>query len=120
MTNNPIIAKLKMPTLQTKKVWYGLYGGHYSCIVFFSEKPKISDEPYYLPHIIDGYFYDLLDNEYVIIGCMWLEQFNELYPEAVVGLPTHIHITEVFEMELECFFNDNGRITSYDFHADGY
>jgi hypothetical protein len=32
-------AKLTLPELQTKKVWVGLYGGHYDVIVFFKEKP---------------------------------------------------------------------------------
>ena len=97
-----------------------MYGGHYSCIVFFNEYPKMSDEPYYLRDIIDGHYFDLLDNEKIIVGCMWLEEFNELYPDAMVGLPKDIQVTEVFEMELEGYFDEDGKMTSHEFHADGY
>ena len=39
-----IKAKYTHPPMQTKKVWAGLYGGHYSIIVFFKEKPKTKEE----------------------------------------------------------------------------
>jgi hypothetical protein len=115
-----IKAKLKLPVLKTKTVWYGLYGGHYNCIVFFKTKPIKSDEPYYLPDVIDGKYYDLLDNKDLIIGCMWLNDFNVLFPGAKVGKPKGIEVLQVHQMELTTMLDEDDKMYTLNFRADGY
>jgi hypothetical protein len=105
-------AKLVLPKLETRKVWAGMYGGHYSVIVFFKEKPKLSKKPFHLSNIINGKYYDLYDNKALTIGAMWLPDFERLYPNANVGKPTNIEITKVFQLELEGVYNEFGRLTT--------
>jgi len=95
-----IIAKYKEPKRTAKSLWAGVYGGHYSAIVFFKKKPKFNTS--------SDNLYDLLDNKYLIVGCMYLDDFKELYPGANLseylqsnGRPKDINVIEVFKMKID-------------------
>lgn len=121
-----IQAKLKMPKTKAKTVWAGVYGGHYSTIVFFSTHPIISKEPYNLTDVLNGHYYDLHDNKEKILGSMGLEEFKELYPDADISSiltvnwnPKEVEVTEVAKMRIEAFWED-GHMRSFDFNTEGY
>jgi len=116
--NKIIEANFVLPKSTKKIVWAGTYGGHYNCIVFFKSKPVLSKEHYHLSNIIDGKYYDTYENKNLIIGCMWLEQFQELYPKTNIGNPEAIEIINVFQIKLEGFFDKYGRLVSFEFNAD--
>lgn len=121
-TKNKIIkANLVMPKTKKKIVWAGIYGGHYNCIVFFKSKPALSKEDYrFESDTIHGKYYDTTENKDIKIGGMWLEQFEQLYPKANLGKPKAIEIIEVFQIQIEGVFNKYGKLTSFEFHADGH
>ena len=123
-----IKAKLTLPKLETKKVWFGLYGGHYDVIVFFKEKPVKNDEGYYCIHDNGG------GQNSKAIGAMSLPDFYLLYPTADLrehtqqrdskdtlgGRPMDIEIYDVFEMEITTAFNQWGDIYSFHANEDGW
>lgn len=116
-----LTAKFKLPELQTKTVWVGMYGGHYSAIVFFSEQPVITETTCY-------------DNRKIIIGCMSLVTFEELYPDnnlieafkakspygTTVLYPNETEVDVTYKMELTSLFNENGDLYTIDCHLDGW
>ena len=115
------------PKLQTKKVWAGIYGGHYSVIVFFSKKPKHSSRRSLqkLYHLADGRhptgYYDCLSNESLIIGDMGLDSFHQMFAVDLSqylddGCPKDTEIVEVFQLELTAPFDEDGRLPY--FHID--
>ena len=120
--------------LKTIKVWAGMYGGHYDAIVFFKEKPELSEEPCHHVEYNDGYYYDCYDNKSKIIGCMELGQFYEYFPDADLrphtqqredtttlgGRPLDVKISEVFEMELTVMIDEHGDADNLDFDLDGW
>lgn len=112
-----VIAKYKHPKLTTRKVWAGLYGGHYDVIVFFKEKPKmVEGESYINP----------AENHDLIIGDMYLNDFYLVFPNADIskytqdenGRPKEIEIPEVFEMKLTSYFDKDGDLGNIRFEAD--
>jgi hypothetical protein len=118
-TKNKIIeANIVLPKTQKKVVWAGLYGGHYSCIVFFKSKPvkSLGDRAGNIE------YYDLYDNKAIIAGAMWLEAFEILYPNVNVGKPEWINILNVFQIKLEGTFDKDGCLSKgvFEYHADGY
>ena len=115
-------AKLTLPELQTKKVWVGLYGGHYDVIVFFKEKPTPFEDS-----TETEIWYEMGDNMEIAIGSMCLGQFYELYPNVDIkaytqedGRPLDIEIPEVFEMEITTIFDKNGFMETIQHHEDGW
>ncbi len=70
---NTKVAKLKMPTLITRKVWIGYYFNHYNVIVIYKEKPVIGTSE-------EG-VYDTFDNRDKIAGCLLMDEFTELFPD---------------------------------------
>ncbi len=104
--------------MQTKKVWAGLYGGHYSIIVFFKEKPKTKEET---GSTLDYGNYDCYDNKDLIIGDMPLEHFLTVFPDANIEqyLETmDIEVEEVFEMEITTCFDKDGYMQGWVFKED--
>lgn len=119
-----IKAKLTLPKLETKKLWAGMYGGHYDAIVFFKEKPIFTKDEH---HRFNSPWIDCLDNKDLIIGCMDLGTFYLLFPDADIseytqsnGRPLEIEITKVFKIELTTVFNKYGDMESYDFDLDSW
>jgi hypothetical protein len=39
-----LVAKIKIPSIEVRTVWAGIYGGHYDVIGFFSSKPVSEPE----------------------------------------------------------------------------
>lgn len=117
-------APLKLPQLISKKVWVGFYFNHYNAVVFFSEKPKASKEPH---QHIDGDWYDLLDNQKIVVGTLFLEDFVELFPTVNLssylnehGNAPEIEPSTLFQLDIEWFWDDHGKMRSFDFNIDGY
>lgn len=113
--------------LKTKKIWAGIYGGHYSIIVLFSKKPKrVSKKKllksYWLPK--DRYptgYYDCLAQESIIIGDMELSSFQQMFTLDLSrylndGRPKDTEIIEVFQLELTAQFDEGGKLPC--FHND--
>ncbi len=113
-------ATLKLPKIKRKKVWAGMYGGHYDVIVFFKYKPKKDTSTH---HMIKS-FYDCYDNRELIIGDLDMITFNELYPNAdlsaylINGRPKEIEIPEVFQIEIEAFWDEDGKMRSINYNLD--
>jgi len=120
-----IKGKITLPELQTKKLWAGIYGGHYDVIVFFKAKPEVSKEVH--NHIDGGKWYDCFDNKDLIVGSMALDDFYTLFPDADIseytqenGRPMAIEIPEVFEIELTSVFDEHGDMEQFNFDLDGW
>jgi hypothetical protein len=119
-----LIARYKHPKTKFKRVWVGMYGGHYDIIVFFKRKPKKSKEDYKLIDCIKGKYYDCYDNKDLIVGDMSLCDFEVLYPEVDLspyldnGRPKEIEITEVFQIKLEAVWDKYNTIEEYKMHID--
>lgn len=118
-----IIAKYNEPKRTFKTVWAGIYGGHYDAIVFFKSKPKKSKEDYDLIDVIDGKYYDMIDNLSLTCGAMWYGDFEELYPD--VDLKEYYdrretEIVEVFQLKLEAAWDKYGELNTINLRADGY
>lgn len=112
-----IKAKFTLPKLKTKKVWVGLYGGHYDVIVFFKEKPVLNDDEYYC----------IIDNKGKALGSMSLTDFYTFYPDADMsactredGRPKDVEIYELFEMEITTAFDQWGDMHSIECDEDGW
>ena len=108
------IAKYKHPQTEIRKVWVGAYGGHFDALIFFKDEPKITD-------------YTSIDNK--TVGGMYLCDFRELYPDADISeilnpennnRPYDIEVRKTIPIEIEAFFDKDGIMISYDFHAQGY
>jgi hypothetical protein len=120
--------------LKTIKVWAGMYGGHYDAIVFFKEKPELSEKTSMYVDSNDGHYYNCFDNKDKIIGCMSLGQFYEYFPDADLrpytqqredtstlgGRPLEVEVHEVFEMEITVMIDEHGDFDRLDFNLDGY
>lgn len=113
--------------LKKKKVWAGVYGGHYDIIVFFSKKPKrISRKALQkLYYIAEGRwpkgYYDCMSNESLIIGDMGLPLFQKMFGVDLSehlnnGRPKDTEIIELFQIELTAPFDENGNMLH--FHID--
>lgn len=107
--------KARIATHKTliKTMYYGLTGGHYDVIYFFSEKPKLDNEDW----IGDVPCVDLNEcqrNE-TLQAAMYLQDFKTLYPNVDVGRPKDIEVTEVFPIQLEIVLGDIIR-----YSADGW
>ena len=112
------------PKIKTQKVWAGLYGGHYDVIVFFKKKPKPSNEEH---NIVKPVWYDLMEQDKIIIGNMDLFTFRYLFPDTDLtpytqknGRPKDIEIPEVFEIELMAPFDDYGEMVNINTNLDGW
>lgn len=118
-------AVMKMPKLETRKVWFGLYGGHYDVIVFFSEKPERIDDNTTRSALHPNGYFCLLANEDVLAGAMWLGVFEEMFPDfdlgpyTTNGRPRDIEVSEVFEMKLTAMWDGN-KLKGMECHADGW
>lgn len=115
-------AKLVLPELEYRKVWAGLYGGHYDVIVFFSKKPAKAKEAYRKGWKV---LYDCLENEKLIVGDMSLCDFRTLYPNVDLtpytqenGRPKEIEVTEIFQLNLQCTWDKYGKMEDFRFHND--
>lgn len=106
-------ATLTLPKFETKKVWAGLYGGHFDVIVFFRKKPKATFVERKVRYI------DCLEeyNNKNIIGDMFLGDFRVFYPDADLtpytqssGRPKAIEIPseDIFQIELTTMWDDYG------------
>jgi hypothetical protein len=110
-----IKASFRPPKLTTKKVWAGLYGGHYDQIIFFKSKPVQAKEKH---RFIEGKWYDCFENKDLIIGDMSLGEFREYFPDADLtpyteeGRPKAIDIPEVFALKLKAIWDKKGRLLS--------
>jgi hypothetical protein len=113
-----ITGTLKLPTLRTRTVWAGMYGGHYTGIVFFSKKPKLSNET---TTMTQERYYCVNENIELTVGSMWLPDFEELFPDADIEQyrPTSTEITKVFKIKLTAVWED-GLMKETTFRADGY
>jgi hypothetical protein len=120
-----IQATIKLPELQTKKLWAGMYGGHYDVIVFFKEKPtKTSKDEH---NIIDFDWVECIENKDIIVGSMCLGQFYEIFPDADISehtrednRPMEIEIPEVFEIEITTVYDEWGHMVTFKFNEDGW
>ena len=115
-----IQAKFSIPKMECKKMWCGIYGGHYEGIVFFKQKPVLIEGQ----ESLNGRrCYDLSHdkNANVTAGAMSLDEFNVLYPKINVGHARDTEITELFQIELEGVFDKQGNLLSFgNYHFDGY
>ena len=119
-----IKAKLCPPKTSIKKVWAGIYGGHYDCIVFFKKKPKLSKEAYGYEWFDEKYI-DMVENKDLTCGAMWYADFETLYPEAAIQIRPifenrRIEIVEVFQIGLEAVWDKYNELERFEFRADGY
>lgn len=105
--------KITFPKLTTKKVWAGMYGGHYDVIIFFHTKPVLSDD-----ETRYGQIYDLIDNKDCIAGAMWLPDFHEL-TGATDMTPESIYVVKLHEIQLTAIW-DGKQLRGYDMEADGW
>jgi len=117
-------AEFQPPKLSIRKVWAGIYGGHYNCIVFFKSKPKLSKESYGYEWFDEKYI-DMVDNKDLTCGAMWYGDFEQLYPKAFLQLKPiferrRIEIVEVFQIELEAVWDKYNELEKFEFRADGY
>lgn len=107
----------------TKKVWAGMYGGHYSAIVFFLKLPFRSQDKDHGG--FNGNWYDPGDsrNKDLVCGSMWLSDFKELYPDIDIGEPKDIEITSLIQLELTTYWeidHDMVRMREINTSVDGY
>ena len=119
-----IKAKLHPPKTSVKKVWAGIYGGHYDCIVFFKAKPKLSKESYGYNWFNEKYI-DMIENKDLTCGAMYYCDFEKLYPNAALQIKSiyekrRIEIVEVFQIELEAVWNKYNNLEMFNFRVDGY
>lgn len=126
-----IKATFTLPKLTTKKVWAGMYGGHYDIIVFFREKPihrmRKDDSKHARGKFVDTLAESRRDN---ILGDTGLGYFYEYFPDVDLskytqrrkphGLPreTEIPYNDLFELELTAPFNDHGYLEGISFECD--
>ena len=115
------------PKLQTKKVWAGLYGGHYDVIVFFSDKPRVEEGDIDTSERLYGGKGVIDEDKKLALGSMSLEQFYELYPNADIsafaqdnGRPKDTVFVEFFELELEAPVDEDGAFESFDYDMDDW
>lgn len=101
---------LSIPKLTYKRVWYGVYGGHYSVIVFFKNKPILSKEDF--PGSMDCKWYDCLENKNKIIGAISLYEFIGLYPCMAHIEASAIEITTVDQIYLQAAWNKYGDMST--------
>ena len=115
MKNTIPIAKYKHPKTQTKKVWIGSYGGHYEALFIFKKKPKKTEE------LNDGTkYYCIADNQDLVIGSMYMCDFEILYPDFDMNLlkPENIEITKVFPIMFEAVYNKYGDLMDFKYNAE--
>lgn len=107
-------AKFTMPEMTAKTVWYGSYGGHYDCMVFFKEKPKLVNT-----HNYDGCV-DLIEEgrQNNIIASMWPDEFTKL--TGIEIIPEEIEIVKLHKIELTAPWDEDGRLWGYGNNADGW
>lgn len=115
MKNIIPIAKYVHPKTQIKKLWVGSYGGHYDALFLFKKKPIKTE------YLYDGTkYYCIVDNGELIVGSMYLCDFEELYPEFDMNLlePEHIEITKVFPIMLEAVYDSYGDLRDFKYNAE--
>lgn len=115
MKNTLPIAKYKHPKTETRKVWIGSYGGHYEALFIFKKKPKKTE------YLNDGTkYYCIVDNSDLVIGSMYLCDFEELYPDFDMNLlkPKHIEIVEVFQIMFEAVYNSYGNLVDFKYNVE--
>lgn len=113
------------PTALTwRKVWLGVYGGHYDIIVMFWKRPTFGDEQQDGSKVID------LLSEYDagnVAADMSLADFIERFPGIDLssitqpnGRPRAIEIPakDLLRVELALPLDENGHVQSIDFHVD--
>lgn len=76
--------KMKLPSIETRPVWIGSYGGHYTAIVIFHTKPNKVKKGWDSFKQSEYNIVDLLDNKHNIAACMWECDFRDLYPDAKI------------------------------------
>lgn len=115
MKTNIPVAKYVHPKTQTKKLWVGSYGGHYEALFFFKKKPKktgcLND---------DTKYYCIIDNKELVVGSMYLCDFEELYPDFDMNLlkPDDIEITNVFPIMFEAVYDSYGDLRDFKYNAE--
>lgn len=119
MKNTIPVAKYKHPKTQTRKVWIGSYGGHYEALFIFKKKPKLTKETYGYEWF-DEKYYSIVENEDLVIGSMYLCDFEELYPDFDMDLikPEHIEITKVIPIIFEAVYDKYGNLVDYKYNAE--
>lgn len=119
MENTLPLAKYKQPKTKIKKVWIGSYGGHYEAIFIFKRKPKLTNDTYGYEWF-DEKYYCIVENKDLVIGSMYMCDFQELYPDFDFNLikPDHIEITKVIHIELEAVFDKYGDLVTYQYNAE--
>lgn len=109
------LAKYVHPKTQTKKIWVGSYGGYYEALFFFKKKPKKTEE------LNDGTkYYCIVDNKDLVIGSMYMGDFEILYPDFDMSLlkSEHIEITKVFQIMFEAVYDDYGDLIDFKYNAE--
>jgi len=110
-------AILTIPKLITKKVWVGLYGGHYKCMVIFSKQPWMGS---------DGYV-DIIDSDInrLAIGSLepttFIEWFNVTGKlKDYLENPKEVYIYDTMEIELTAPYDEWDKIAFYDGDMDDW
>lgn len=105
-----LTAKPHNRNIKTKTIWAAIYWDHCNMIMFFSDKPKITE-------------YTELDNRDLIIGDMSFKLFEIIWdcdfskylrPN---GHAKYLNIEEVFQIEITAHFDEYGRMI---FNAGGW
>lgn len=107
---------MRLPKLTTRHVWIGGYGGHYDALVIFHTKPVPSTKD---SNYSKGIWYDCLDNEKNIAGCIEPDTFKELFGIDVSHVIEAIEVTKLIEVRLTAVWDEN-RLVSFDFNLDGW
>lgn len=110
-------AIFKLPKMKTKIVWYGSYGGHYDCIIFFKKKPTMveSNSIHYTEDEVD-LVQESQDKN--VLGGMWPQDFEDL--TGIKIKPSEIEITKVYKLELTAPWDEYGYLWGYSNDADGW
>lgn len=119
----PKLIRLKLPKPETRTVWVGKYGGHYTGVVIFSERPKRCSQKF----ANDGNkslnvptFFDMIENENIIIGSMDVGHFNEIYPKNNIPDPKGLEIYRVHKVRMQIMLDKDSMMANLNCRFDGW